>query len=183
MRKLSLVLLAVVVSLPFALSETVVLEVPPVINFKEMSEHVNTLNKASMLDTVVIHSNSYGGDVGEMLRVMTAIENSKATVITTADSYSFSAGAILALCGDKLRIADGSIFMFHLAVNGSGEMSTSPLAKVANKFILTTMLEVIFSASEVDSLKTGGEIWISGKELKEKLGFQLYLLNNGKELL
>lgn len=166
-----------------ALNTTLITETPFSIKPSNMASQTSVLRKSNMFQTVELYVNTYGGDVGELLKVMHSIKECDATVITIAEGYCFSAGSILALCGDKLKINDDSLFMFHYAVNGKGKKSESPVAVHANKVITDKIFKHVLYKSEIKAMENGESIWISGKDLKKRAKFQNYLTKTGKELL
>lgn len=64
-------------------------------------------------DTVTIYLDNNGGDADMGLRVARAIKQCRATTVIQLEANSYSAGAVIALSGDLLRMQPGTFLMFH----------------------------------------------------------------------
>lgn len=75
---------------------------------------IAVLGLADANDTVVLEINSRGGYADEAFITVNAMKNSWATVVTHVTYRAFSAGAIIAMAGDIIKVNESSSFLFHM---------------------------------------------------------------------
>lgn len=76
------------------------------------------LYSASEKDTIVISLNTPGGRVDTGIAITTAMETSKATIVTRVIGMAASCGALIWSYGDKLEASKYSRIMFHSSAGG-----------------------------------------------------------------
>lgn len=65
-----------------------------------------------------VHINSYGGEVGEALAIVTNLRQSGREVVTYDDGFALSAAADIFMAGDRRIMAPSSVLMIHNAMQG-----------------------------------------------------------------
>lgn len=76
-------------------------------------ELLQDLRSFSSEDFVTIYLDNNGGDADMGLRLARAIRACKATTVISLEANSYSAGAVIALSGDMLKMEPGTFLMFH----------------------------------------------------------------------
>ncbi len=111
-----------------------------------LDKSIKVLKQATEDDTVLVFINSPGGSVIEMLKMIQAMEHSRARHITTiVKDVAASAGAAIAISGDEIVVSDTSILLFHLGsatntdtgeiITFSVDMDTSKLPKLERDYL------------------------------------------------
>lgn len=75
---------------------------------------IAVLQLADFNDTVELDINSRGGYADEAFLLVNEMKNSSATVVTHVTYRAFSAGAIIAMGGDRIKANESSSFLFHM---------------------------------------------------------------------
>lgn len=136
---------------------------------KDMVDIVKALREAQKGDMITIYINSPGGTIVQLMQLLNAIHDSKATVKTIADGAAYSAGSILALSGDLVNVKPYSTFMFHLGNNG---YEVLPLSHPLQREVVR-MLEVyaghILTVNEKIRILNGKDVHISGQIIYKRL--------------
>ena len=65
-----------------------------------------------------VHINSYGGEVGEALAIVTNLRQSGREVVTYDDGFALSAAADIFMAGERRIMAPSSVLMIHNAMLG-----------------------------------------------------------------
>lgn len=74
---------------------------------------LHSLHHAKAEDTFLFHLANTGGDVYTAFQLCHAVKNTQATVTMFVTQPCYSAGAILALCGDNILFNPATFLMFH----------------------------------------------------------------------
>jgi ATP-dependent protease ClpP protease subunit len=133
------------------------------------------LNTAKDTDTIIFVINSHGGVADSCFAICNAIKHTKA--YTIADLYTgYSAGAFIALSCNKIQVNDNSSLMLHCMQGGAGDGSIAQIA-IRTDFFNRLNTEVILyfcknflTHSEIARILSGEEIWLTGSEIKNKIG-------------
>ena len=140
----------------------------------EYLEWFHVIRHASDMDVVVIHINSYGGDMFTAIQLMQAISESSATVLCSAEGACMSAATLVFLAGDQYQINEFSMFMFHnysgMAMGKGGEMFDSVSHERAwSERIWRKMYSKFLSKKEIASILDNKDIWMTSDEVIKRL--------------
>lgn len=105
------------------------------------------------VSTIHVRINSNGGSIFAAYAIMNLLKSHKAKIITYNDGIAASAATIIAMAGDKIVTALGSVWMVHLpALQIRDTLNANDLQKLTS--ILTTISE---SMADIYHVKTGIE--------------------------
>lgn len=127
------------------------------------------LSEASPNDTVRIDLTTPGGSVFLLLKILDAIETSKAKVVITVRGYAFSAGFPFAMAADSIKIGPNSLFMVHLARTPKGILPLSDPFQVHTIRVLDRYVSKYLTDDEMVRVLVGEDVFISGQELKKRV--------------
>ena len=84
------------------------------------------LAKLGKVDTINLHINSPGGSVFDGVAIYNQLKAHPARIEVDVDGVAASIASVIAMAGDEIRMADGSMIMIHdpytLAAGGAEEM-------------------------------------------------------------
>ena len=123
------------------------------------------LQQLTDVDTINVHINSYGGEVGEGLAIYNSLKNHEAKIKTYCDGFACSIASVIFMAGDERIMSNASLLMIHNAwsfVQGNAEQ----LRKQADDLDIITQASVNAYMNHVS---------ISEKELKELLNNETWL--------
>lgn len=122
---------------------------------------------------IVVHINSYGGEVAEGIAIHNSLKNHKAKVTTVCDGFACSAASVVFMAGDERLMNPASLLMIHNAWSCAAG-NAAELRKAADdlEVISKTAAEVYkahvnISEEELQAL-LDGESWISPAGAVEK---------------
>ena len=127
------------------------------------------------VNTIHVRINSSGGSVFAAYAIMNLLKSHKARIISYNDGICASAGTFIALAGDRIVSALGSVWMYHLPeVSPRGSLNRNALQKLGEILVTieATMLDIYESRTglpraELEKL-INEDTWLSGKEAHEK---------------
>jgi ATP-dependent protease ClpP protease subunit len=131
------------------------------------------LREAKKEDKVIFHFNTPGGWLDTMIQFFDSLLHTKAE--TKAVIYSAcSAGAIIALCCDKIEPTRFAYMMIHSMDTGtSGKISDihdySQFAQNQNLEIIETVFQGFLTKQELQSVNKGKELWMHKDEILKRL--------------
>jgi ATP-dependent protease ClpP protease subunit len=135
------------------------------------------LEMATEKDTAYIHIASPGGSVILMGRLISAINRTKAKVITIAEGCVASAATAIWAAGHQRRIRPGAYFMQHMSSQLLAGKTTDIQAKaVFCVNYITQRLETLvktglFTEAEMrDMIDKSSDVYISGREAISRVG-------------
>lgn len=70
-------------------------------------------------EDIDVNVNSFGGEVDPAAQIYTMLRNTKNKVIVNIESSAYSAGTIIAMAGDVVRISPSAQMMIHKASSGA----------------------------------------------------------------
>lgn len=70
-------------------------------------------------ETIEVNVNSFGGEVEPAAQIYTMLRNAKKKVVVNIESSAYSAGTIVAMAGDTVRISPSAQMMIHKASSGA----------------------------------------------------------------
>lgn len=125
------------------------------------------------VDTINVHINSYGGEVGEGLAIYNMLKNHSAKVRTYCDGFACSIASVIFMAGDERIMNEASLLMIHNAwmyTAGNAEQ----LRKDADDLDVITQASMAAYKSRMniteDELKAllDAETWLLPSEALEK---------------
>lgn len=90
------------------------LSLPHPITDGSLEKHVDTLAKATSKDTVIISTDSGGGSLLEMHRLVIALKTSRATSYCHITNFAASAAAIITIACDSFGMDKHAKILFHM---------------------------------------------------------------------
>ena len=133
-----------------------------------------TLLNAKKGDEAHIHINTPGGILSAAFMIIDAFEKTQAKVICHLTGDVASAGTIIALAADEIRIAPFTSFMVHnysSGVSGKGgelkalqKFNDEQLEKVFNE-----CYKGFLTQKEIDKVIEDKDIWLNDEEVKARL--------------
>jgi ATP-dependent protease ClpP protease subunit len=95
-------------------AKTYYLHLPSPILPGNLENQVDVLNKAKKGDIVKISTDSPGGEVNEMLKMIIAVKESKAQVLCYVDRFTASAAALITVSCDSFTMKPKALILFHM---------------------------------------------------------------------
>jgi ATP-dependent protease ClpP protease subunit len=143
-------------------------------NHGDHLERIDLIRAAFPGDTVRLHLNTPGGRVSVLESYLDAISESEAKIITRAVGMLASAGTDLWLAGDEREISNNASFMFHNTQDYTGgdlyNMNTRiDFMSRFYKDQLTETYGEVLTEDELNTIFTGGEVYIRGTEMQRRL--------------
>jgi len=125
------------------------------------------------VDTIHVRINSNGGSVFGAYAIMNLLKSHKARIITYNDGIAASAGTIVAMAGDKIVTALGSVWMVHLpAVGAAGNVHDLQKAIDILNVVTESMLDIYQARTGIDRdtmlQMMNDDTWLTGKQAVEK---------------
>lgn len=134
------------------------------------------ISKAKANDLVCLHIDTNGGRMDLMYKIANAIKDSKATVITVNEGRAYSAGAVIAIHGDKIVARPGSKYMFHLGRTKNPftkEITITDYWHPANRQMIIALMTIgKFKEFELSLLKDKQDYWIDGELFTKRFGLK-----------
>ncbi len=118
---------------------------------------------------VIVRINSPGGDVFEAFSIYNALVRHPAEIVVEIDALAASAASIIAMAGDKIRIAQNAMVMVHnawtIAVGDIHDLTQTVelLAKVGENIVATYAARTGLAAEAVQAL-LDAETWLTADE-------------------
>ncbi|AXN57809.1 ATP-dependent Clp protease proteolytic subunit [Acinetobacter phage ABPH49] len=143
-------------------------------NHGDHLERIDLIRAASPEDTIRIHLNTPGGVVSIMESYLDAISESQAKIITRAVGQVCSAGTDIWLAGDEREISDRAIFMFHNTQlwTGGDLYNVQKYADFSSRLFkdqLTVTYGEVLTEAELNTIFTGGEVWLRGTDMQRRV--------------
>lgn len=123
-------------------------------------------------DTINIHLNSYGGEVGEGLAIYNALKQHKAKVRTYCDGFACSIASVIFMAGDERIMSNASMLMVHnpwTYTEGNAQelrKTAEDLDKMSQASVNAYMESVSITEDEVRQL-LDDETWLTPSEALE----------------
>jgi len=137
------------------------------------SKFRDELNEMGDVATINVRINSGGGSVFGAYAIMNLLKAHAARIIVHIDGIAASAATLIAMAGDKIIAALGSVFMVHLpsSLAWGNAIEMQKQIDVLNT-ITDTMVDVYHAKTGIDKTEIkkmlDEDTWMSGSEAKEK---------------
>lgn len=126
-------------------------------------------------DTLLVRINSYGGRVDEGLAIFNALRAFPGTVTTRVEGMAASIASVIAMAGERVEMARGSMLMIHAASSFAGG-NAADLQSAADSLEKTdqTLAEIYArqtgrtAEQELDLIKSTGDRWMTAEEAVEQ---------------
>jgi len=144
---------------------------------KTPSEYIvwfETIRNASENDVIVLHINSYGGDLFTAVQFMRVMGESKANIVASVEGACMSAATLIFLSAKNWEISQHSMFMFHNYTSASfgkgGEMYDNIIhERKWSERLWNDVYNGFLTADEIKSILQNKDIWMSGDEVTRRL--------------
>lgn len=127
---------------------------------------------ASDASEIIVHMNSYGGDVFDGLAIYNSLKNSSAKVTTITEGLAASAMSIIAMAGDVRIVNTGAMIMIHegqsRAIGDASEMrKTAEMLDKINESVVSVYVEATsLDAADITEM-VSEETWMTAAEAQE----------------
>lgn len=143
-------------------------------NPEEYSEWTQILRSSNEQDVVYLHINCYGGQALTAVQLMSAMSESRATIVAIVEGACMSAATFLFLMADVCEISEHSIFMFHNFSGGAIGKGNEMLAQVSHndkwaKNLMNRVYRGFFTSGEIDTILEGKDYWMDPAEVTKRL--------------
>lgn len=133
-----------------------------------------TIRGASETDVVILHINSYGGDLFTAIQFMRAMTESKANIVASCEGACMSAATLIFLSANHFEISKHSMFMFHNYSSGTfgkgGEMYDNIVhERKWSEKLWRDVYANFLTEDEIAAILQNKDIWMSGEEVTKRL--------------
>lgn len=142
----------------------------------------NTIRTAGQNDRIILHINSYGGDLHTAIQFMRVITESKAHVVASVEGACMSAATMIFLTADSHQISEHSVFMFHnyssFSFGKGGELYDNIVfERDWSKNLLKRTYKHFLSKGEIADILNNRDIWLNSEEVLARLNHRTDKLN------
>ena len=135
---------------------------------------INTLKTAEEHDTVFIYLNTPGGSLQTTVQVISAIRQSRATVVTCLEGEVCSAGTLIFLSGNRHIVNPNCTFMIHNYSQWLGGKGNEVALRVKYsehyfKKLAMDLYNGFLTEEEIQSVIEGKDYWMESDEVIERL--------------
>jgi ATP-dependent protease ClpP protease subunit len=136
-------------------------------------EELSAIRNAGEGDSIEIFLNTPGGHVNTGAQFVSAIQNSKATVIAHLESECHSAGTYIALACDGLVVYDNAFMLIHNYSGGSYGKGDDSLEQVKStrdwiRDMMRRTYVPFLSEKELDSVFDNKDIYLRADDIKKR---------------
>ena len=140
----------------------------------EYNELCHLLKTASPAEVFTLVLNTPGGYIDSAVMIVDAIKASKAKVVAEIAGTVASAGTVITLACDEVKVADHTAFMIHnysASIGGKGhEMKAHQEFTDKNlNDSFRTFYKGFLSPSEMDAVIDGKDLWMNKAEVEARL--------------
>ncbi len=93
-------------------------------DYRQTQDVIETLNNASSNDIIVLHLAGYGGGVEQVIRIINAMLESKAKIITQVEAPVYSGHAYISMYGKTMIVRPYAYIMLHTSSGFNEDCST-----------------------------------------------------------
>ena len=141
---------------------------------EEYKEIIDILDTATSNDIVVLDIASDGGDFTGFLVIFNALMRTKAHTVAQV-AFASSAGSMLMLSCDEIRMSPLGYMMNHTYSSGQGMMKKPDImarAEFDNRYfrdIIHMLYTGLLSSEEIEQMDNGKDYYFNYKEVNERL--------------
>jgi ATP-dependent protease ClpP protease subunit len=140
----------------------------------EYVQWFETIRNASENDVIMVHINSYGGDLFTAIQFMRVFNETKANVVASVEGTCMSAATIIFLSAKHWEISKHSMFMFHnyasAIVGKGGEMYDNIIhERKWSEKLWHDIYSGFLTENEIKSILDSKDIWMTGEEVSKRL--------------
>lgn len=137
-------------------------------------EMINILKTAEEHDTVYLYINNTGGELSTAIQIITAMNESSATIITSLEGEACSAATMIFLSGQQFVINANCSFMIHYYSTGlfgkGNDVETNILFnRKYFKELYMNIYRGFLTEDEVISVIDGRDIWLTSSEVEVRV--------------
>ena len=132
---------------------------------------------------IVLHINSFGGDLFTAIQFMRVMSETKATIVASVEGACMSAATLIFLTAKHWEISNHSMFMFHnyssMNIGKGGEMYDAIMHERSwSDKLLRDIYKDFLTKDEIDSILNNKDIWMTGEEVTKRLKSKVDRLEN-----
>lgn len=140
----------------------------------EYTSWFETIRHSGENDLIVLHINSYGGDLFTAIQFMRVIAETQATVVASVEGACMSAATVIFLSAKRWEISKHSMFMFHNYSTGSfgkgGELYDNIIhERKWSERLWKDVYGGFLTEEEISSILHNKDIWMSAEEVTKRL--------------
>jgi ATP-dependent protease ClpP protease subunit len=140
----------------------------------EYVEEFEAIRSAGADDIVVLHINSFGGDLFTAIQFMRVIAETKATVVASCEGACMSAATMIFLSAGQYEISEHVSFMFHnyskMSAGKGGELFANiTFERKWSESIMRKVYKHFLTEEEITQLLDDKDIWMDGPEVVTRL--------------
>jgi ATP-dependent Clp protease, protease subunit len=133
------------------------------------------LKQIGQVDVINVRINSAGGDVFDAFAIYNTLVRNPASIEIDIDGMALSAASLIAMAGDKIRMADNAMFMIHdpwsmSAGNADQMRSMADTLDQTKENLVSTYTKRSKLDDQTVSTMMSEETWLRASQAKE-LGF------------
>lgn len=132
-------------------------------------------------DYIVLHINSFGGDLFTAIQFMRVIAETKAQVIASIEGACMSAATMIFLAASQYEISDHVSFMVHnyskMTAGKGGELYDNiTFERAWSEKMMRKVYKHFLTEAEITQLLDSKDIWMDGSEVVKRLTKRTELL-------
>ena len=144
---------------------------------KAPSEYIpwfEIIRNSTETDVIVLHINSYGGDLFTAIQFMRVMNESKANIVASVEGACMSSATIIFLSAKNWEISNHSMFMFHnyhsATMGKGGEMYDNIMhERKWSEKLWQDVYGNFLSPPEIKNILENKDIWMTGEEVTKRL--------------
>ncbi len=134
----------------------------------------DVIRNASANDRIVIHINSYGGNLYTAIQFIRVLAESRAHVVASVEGACMSAATMIFMAADSHQISEHSVFMFHnyssFSFGKGGELYDNIVfEREWSKNLLIGLYKHFLSKKEITDILNNRDIWMNSEEVLARL--------------
>ncbi len=136
-------------------------------------EWFQACEKASAQDLIIIHINSYGGNLDTAIQIYGSLVASDAMVIVSIEGACCSGASMVAMAGDHFSMNPFGYMMIHSWSGGTGGKFNNVVenAEFQKKWFSNLMFKIyqdFCTKAEIEAILNGKDLWMDAQEVSER---------------
>lgn len=144
---------------------------------EEVDKYIDAINEIKLAeehDTVFIYLNTQGGNLSTAIQIISAMQQSKANIVTVLEGEVSSAGTMIFLAGDQHIVNDNCSFMIHNYSHGPFGKGNEVAQRVKFteeyfKQLANYFYKDFLTDDEIENVCEGKDIWLGSEEVRRRL--------------